>query len=188
MNAGRYIACGAGVVAALFAAVAGVSRKEKTEPPSEPPAPSDRQRIVDTALREYQRVSALPGPVDPQQYWDVAAPGVHIAKGTDWCGGFFLAMIKRAGFAAHTTWSFLGDGISRHVRQTNSPEPGDLAYFTRNQHHAMVEAIDAGGVHLINGNGGGKGVTRSTVPRSAVAAFYSIAPLLAEPVAPNLQA
>jgi hypothetical protein len=62
---------------------------------------------------------------------------------------------------------------------TYVPKPGDIAYFEKNQHHAIVAAINTDGtVDLINGNGTGGAVTESRPAKTKVTAFFSIQPLL----------
>lgn len=149
---------------------------------------SARDLVVHRALLEHGRVNALPAGVnaDPADYWSVAAPSVRLSpaelKATDWCGGFYLWALKVTGLAPDIDWRFDGTGLRAgggNFPPTRDPKPGDLAYFHRNQHHALVESVDGDDIHIINGNGGGKGITRSTVSRSQVAGFFSIEPLLA---------
>jgi hypothetical protein len=143
-----------------------------------------RASAVAAALAEFQRVSATGAPnATPATYWAVAAKQRLTAaevKAKDWCGAFYLWALKVAGVAPPTLyWDLMGRGIAdAHLKLTTTPAPADLAYFTHNQHHAVVESVDGDTIHLINGNGGGKGITRSAVNRKQVAAFYSIAPLL----------
>jgi hypothetical protein len=148
-------------------------------------SPDERRAAAVSAARlELERVNAPDGPrADPADYWDVAAEHSLTAaelKTLDWCGGFYLWALKVGGVApARVFWRFDGTGIgSARLRLTTNPKPADLAYFTKNQHHALVEAVEDDVVHLINGNGGGKGITRSSVHRSDVAGFYSVDPLL----------
>jgi hypothetical protein len=54
------------------------------------------------------------------------------------------------------------------------PEPGDIAYFNRFQHYAIVERCENGRVWLINGNGAGGKVTASDRPISDAALYFSI--------------
>lgn len=136
------------------------------------------------ALAEFARINA-PGapPVNPNDYWQLAGEKPLTAdevRKLDWCGGFYLWALKVAGIAPPSvTWRFDGSGLaSAKLKPTTDPQPADLAYFTKNQHHAMVESVDGDTVHLINGNGGGKGITLTTVQRKQVAGFFSIDPLL----------
>jgi surface antigen len=61
---------------------------------------------------------------------------------------------------------------------TTKPKIGDIAYFTTNQHHAVVVGVNGDSIQIVNGNGLGGKVTVSTTTRAAVTAFYSIVPLL----------
>jgi hypothetical protein len=164
-------------------------------PPTTPPPPPPggggnagrRAAAVAVGLAEFARVNA-PGapPANPADYWAVAADqkltAAEVQK-LDWCGGFYLWALKMGGVApASVFWKFDGTGIgSARLKPTSSPAPADLAYFLKNQHHALIESVDGDTIHLINGNGGGKGITRSSVSRGEVAAFYSVDPLLRNP-------
>ena len=137
-----------------------------------PTQPIDRRTaVVNAAMGEVGQGNA-------QKYWDVVAPGSTIGKGTSWCGGFALWAIKQAGLAANTFWQF-GKGFLYNLPITSSPQPGDIAYFTKNQHHAVVQSVNPDNtVNLINGNGAGGKVSLSKTPKSSIAAFYSIQPLI----------
>jgi len=143
-----------------------------------------RGAAVAAARAEFERVNASGAPnANPADYWAVAAKqklSPTELKKLDWCGGFYLWALKVAGVAPLTLfWNFNGTGIAdAHLKPTTDPKPADLAYFTKNQHHALVESVDGDVIHLINGNGGGKGITRSAVNRKQVTGFFSIEPLL----------
>jgi hypothetical protein len=147
--------------------------EDKPSQPPPPPGPSERQRVVFAALAEV-------GNGDPAKYWADVLPGVD-PRGLDWCGAFALWALHQAGLALDRRW-VLGRGFilvgPNPLPQTTNPKPGDIAYFTKNQHEAIVEFVSPGAVQLINGNGQGGRVSVSTVPRSSVTAFFSIAPLL----------
>lgn len=160
--------------------------KNEDSPSQPPPAPvpprgpeSKRQAVVFAALGEV-------GNGDPTKYWADVLPGVD-AKGLEWCGAFALWALHQAGLALDRRW-VLGRGfilVGPHpLPQTTNPKPGDIAYFSKNQHEAIVEFVSPGAVQLVNGNGQGGRVTVSTVPRASVTAFFSIEPLLAE-TSPN---
>jgi len=164
-----------------------------TPTPPAPPAPPGgsndgrRAAAVTVGLREFERVNAPGAPrANPADYWAVAADqqltAAEVQK-LDWCGGFYLWALKMAGVASPLVfWKFDGTGIgSAHLKPTADPKPADLAYFEKNQHHALIESVDGDTINLINGNGGGQGITRSSVSRSQVAAFYSVDPLLRAP-------
>lgn len=176
MLAKRYLYSILGV-AGLAALVLGTMRSDSFSPTGPSPVPiphtpeAQRAEVVNAALREV-------GSGDAQKYWDVSAPGVAIGKGISWCGGFALWALKQAGLATNVFWEF-GKGFLYKLPTTKNPQPGDIAYLTKNQHHAVVSSTNAdGSVNLINGNGAGGKVSLSTTPRSSIAAFYSIDPLL----------
>lgn len=192
----------AGLAVALVGIVA-VLGSSSSCPPSKPPPPPEppknrgdvlRLAAVAAALREFERVNAAGAPkVNPADYWAVAAKQKLTpseVKALDWCGGFYLWALKVAGLAPPTLfWKFDGTGIgSAKLMPTNNPKPADLAYFKKNQHHALIEAVDGDTIHLINGNGGGKGITRSSVSRKQVAGFFSVEPLLQQAPGSGLNA
>ncbi len=131
--------------------------------------PSRRERVVNAALREL-------GNGDPGRYWDAVLPGQ--AAPADWCGAFALWALQQAGLATGWRWE-VGKGFLYRLPLTTRPDKGDVAYFDKSQHHAIVaDLLMNGDVELLNGNGAIGVVTRTVVPRSAVTAFYSIEPLL----------
>jgi hypothetical protein len=68
--------------------------------------------------------------------------------------------------------------FSRKLPVTHDPKPGDLAYFDKPfQHHALVQSVDADGVHLIQGNYGTPGHVAESVTRK-VPVYYSIQALV----------
>lgn len=147
-----------------------------------------RARVVAIALNEV-------GERDPYKYWREVLP-VHftefqvrqIADSEEWCGGFALWCLRQAGLARDIDWE-LGQGFCFRLPRTTSPEPGDVAYFDRNQHHAIVaERLFPSDVLLVNGNAGsrdldGDGTIGETVntgqrPLSDAAAYFSIQGLI----------
>ncbi len=132
-------------------------------------AASPRKRVVSAAAGELGKGSAAP-------YWQDVL-GSAIGAPPEWCGAFTLWALHRAGLAKDWKWE-IGKGYLYRLPTTTNPEPGDVAYFDRFQHQAIVESVTPTDVVLLNGNGAGGKVTRTNVPRSNVRAFYSIAPLL----------
>ena len=130
-----------------------------------------RRAVVRAAVREpgdKPRVA---------EYWK-AALGHDGEHPPDWCGALPLWALKRAGLARDLQWE-VGKGFLYHLPTTSVPKPGDIAYFNKNQHHAIVQAVNSDGtVSLINGNGTQGHITQSRPNRSAVTAFYSIKPLI----------
>lgn len=95
-----------------------------------------------------------------------------------WCGIFNLWVLHQAGLAKNTKW-ITGTGFLYQLPKTSDPKPGDTAYFSKEQHHAIVGEVNSDGtVTLINGNGAGGKVSFSRVPKSSVTAFYSIKPFI----------
>lgn len=143
--------------------------------PSVPPLPG-RDAVVLAALSQV-------GSSDAARYWADVMPGVNAGK-LDWCGAFALWCLHQAGLALDRHW-VIGKGfilVGPHpLPTTTDPKPGDIAYFNHNQHQAIVSAVTASGVELVNGNGSAGKVSISTVPKSAVTAFFSIEPLLHQP-------
>jgi len=99
-----------------------------------------------------------------------------------WCGAFALRCLMRA-LPACADWTWHpGKGFLEvyGLPKVKLPEVGDIAYFARNQHHAIVVGVGSGKVTLVNGNGmlaPAEGVTHSTVAIGDVSAFYSIGKL-----------
>lgn len=149
-----------------------------------------RMAIVTTALNEV-------GNSEPKKYYLGVVKGI-VSGHLDWCGIFGLWVYHQNGILTDVTWHF-GDDTNhdghpefgflmvppKALPMTNTPEPGDIAYFNRKQHHAVVEAVQINEISLINGNGLGGKVTRSTTHRQAVTAFFSIAPYLKDSVFPE---
>lgn len=136
-----------------------------------------RLAVVAAALGEL-------GESEPMKYWKEVVPRhwndfqlKQYAESKSWCGGFALWCLKQAELAPETFWK---DGlgfllVSPHVLEiVNAPEPGDIAYFHKHQHHAVVCHADNGTVRLVNGNGEGGKVTVTDIALDSVDAFYSI--------------
>lgn len=160
-------------------------------PPSPPvPVPNTTRPALPLQGRAAVVAAAVSqlGNNNPAPYWADVLPGKD-AGDADWCGAFALWCLHQAGLALDWFWEIeSGFALSdkhQSLPQTKAPLPGDMAYFDHNQHMAVVELVSASAVQLINGNGNGGAVTRSTAARSSVTAFFSIAPLLAEAGLPN---
>lgn len=128
-------------------------------------APDYRARVV--AIAKSQVGQPL-----RDEYLADAAPqfaGSH----PSWCGIFALWTLHQAGLGVGVQW-IVGKGFLFRLSQTADPQPGDLAYFDRAQHHAIVARVHDGQVELINGNGSGAVVSLSTAPRAKARAYYSI--------------
>jgi hypothetical protein len=143
-----------------------------------------RARVVELAAAEL-------GASDPAPYW--TAVEVPSPFPRHWCGGFALRCLRAAGL---TSWKWIvGKGFIWYGENgkplalprlpvVRHPKPGDVAYFKRGQHYAIVERVEGNTVHTIDGNTKAPPtdltpcVRRHARPRLAAAAYYSIAPLL----------
>jgi hypothetical protein len=133
-------------------------------------ADSIRQRIVNIARTQL-------GKADLETYLASAAPD-FVGQKPEWCGIFALWVLKQAGLGAGVTW-IVAKGFIFRLPRTQNPEPGDIAYFNKFQHQAIVAAVRGNEIDLINGNGKGGVVTESTTTREQAEAFYSIQPWIA---------
>jgi hypothetical protein len=131
------------------------------EPPLEA---SEKRALVDALARKYLGYS------DPSSFWERC--GVHRPYPPAWCGAFALSCLIEAELCE---WPWLiGKGFLFRLPTTKSPEIGDISYFEKHQHHAVVGS----GGQLINGNGVGGRVSLSIHDPSKVTAYYTIASLL----------
>lgn len=136
---------------------------------------------IDLGLRG---VTPLPNPARVRDYWaDVLPPG---AKPWDfpehWCGALCLFCIHRAELGLDVFWKAgFASRVLRQLEPGELPEPGDVAYFHRYQHHAIVESVDSlrETFESVDGNQA-PGIQRRTRPLKSAAAFYSLEPLLAK--------
>jgi hypothetical protein len=134
-----------------------------------------RQAMVDAAVKEQQNP-------DPQKYCnDTIANGKSVdCSKLSWCGIFALYCLHVAGLGLDIGW-ILGKGFLYRLPNLfkTKPKMGDIAYFDRYQHHAIVKSVNSDGtVTLINGNGAPGQITTTTKKLSDVTAFFSIAPLI----------
>lgn len=118
------------------------------------------------------------GKADLNTYFADAAP-MYVGQKPSWCGIFALWALHQAGLAKGIMWK-VGLGFLYRLKQTTDPKPGDLAYFDKNQHHAIIADVRGDEVDLINGNGSGGMVSLSTAPKSKARAYYSIQSLIDE--------
>jgi hypothetical protein len=135
---------------------------------------AQRERVVQAALAE------IPAP-NPDKYWrDVLGPNYSGPFPPYWCGAFALWALHMAELGLKLRW-IVGFGFLSNLRilpARESPKPGDIAYFKKLQHHAIVERVEGQMLHLINGNAAGGSISRSVVNRSEATAVYSIDSLL----------
>jgi len=172
---------GFGIVAAIAALGAGLAfllRKADTVTNPTLPnidtgdTPAGKRAAVITAAGSQLGAS------DPSPYWKEVY-GSYPGKAYAWCGVFALWALHVAGVTNEPWKVGIGFIFPLGLKQTPVPEPGDIAYFQKNQHHAIVAAVNSDGtVSLINGNGTGGAVTESRPDIEDVTAFYSIGTLL----------
>jgi hypothetical protein len=98
-----------------------------------------------------------------------------------WCGGYALRCLRRV-LGINWTWkNGIGFAEPHGMPRVTLPEPGDIAYFAKNSHYAIVADVGSGNVQLVNGNGLTaplEGVTETSRPLLAAAGgpstYYSI--------------
>jgi hypothetical protein len=128
-----------------------------------------RSKVVKAATSQI-------GKQDSSVYWKDVLPS-QSSFPPEWCGAFALWSLHQAGLAKAWNWE-IGKGFLYKLPTTKDPQPGDIAYFSKFQHQAVVKSVEGDNVTLLNGNGTGKAVTETTIPKAHAAAYYSIAPLL----------
>lgn len=150
------------------------------------------ERTMDERIRELRTrivtiAKSQEGKSDPDVYWrEVLPQGDSPPYPKSWCGAGYMWCLHQA----HTGLKVLnwkrGFGITSAFQvaklpfpTTRDPKPGDMAYFTKNQHHAVVEEVAGGMVRLINFNGSGGEVTRTQASYTQATCYYSIGPALA---------
>ena len=125
-----------------------------------------RKKVVDAARSEV-------GKKNLDVYFRDAAPQ-FIGQKPSWCGIFALWSLHQAGLAKDVMWK-TGIGFLRAQDITTDPKPGDIAYYDKFSHQAIVAAVHGDTVDLINGNGSGGVVSLSSPEKSKARAYYSIA-------------
>nr|WP_236669098.1 DUF4157 domain-containing protein [Aquimarina mytili] len=91
-----------------------------------------------------------------------------------WCGIFSVYAIKKAGIDLGY-WQ-MGKGVSAFgtLQPTDNPQPGDIGYFTKQQHHCIIKAVNGDMIDSIDGNSGNfSEVKERTRPRSQFHAFFT---------------
>lgn len=130
-----------------------------------------RDRVVAAARAEL-------GKGESAKYWKDVDPEL---AGTNaaWCGGFALWCLHQAGLAKNIQW-ITGKGFLGRLHRLDSitdAKPGDIAYYNKFQHHAVVAANNGDGtLDDINGNGSGGKVTETKNAKPD--AVYSIQSLI----------
>lgn len=139
--------------------------------------PSVEHESADTIrARVVAWAESQEGASDPTPYWVDALDGAQPPYPKSWCGAFVLAALHSAGLALNRFWA-IGKGLEATLpllERTSDPQPGDIAYFTANQHMAVVIERRGDVVALVNGNGKGGRVVIDERPVSSVKQFYSI--------------
>jgi hypothetical protein len=116
------------------------------------------------------------------EIFHLAAPGVwsddvikYLVPGLpSWCGIFAVYCIKKSGIDIGN-WQ-MGKGVSSFgkLKQTDSPQAGDIAYMDAHQHHAIVVKVEGDVVHTIDGNSGLKSeITENQRPIKAFRGFFT---------------
>jgi hypothetical protein len=134
---------------------------------------SVRLDAVSALLREYRNFPSG----RPFLYWqNVLAPSETPPK--DWCGAFVLYGLHQAGLARDVRWiPGIGFASPEDLPITNHPEPGDLLYIDRLQHHAMVVSYnpETGIVVSVDGNQPGIALRERHISQVQI---YSIQPFV----------
>lgn len=117
--------------------------------------------------------------------WSDAKVDQYQAK--HWCGAFSLLCLKDAQLpgAADIFWK---DGVGyvepHHFPHTTKPKPGDIAYFDKLSHYAIVTDVYADTFASVDGNQGTSlaepCIKLKSRPLAAARTFYSIAHLVGE--------
>jgi hypothetical protein len=148
---------------------------------------SSGAELVHPVTIQNDRVPAdwrpIENPARVREYWaDVLPAGTPLYDyPKEWCGALCLFVLHRAELALDVFWK--GGFLARRCRllhASETPQPGDMAFFERYQHHAIVEAVDAERrtFDSIDGNQAPGIVRRAARPFAAVKGFYSIDPLI----------
>lgn len=132
-----------------------------------------RKRVVDAARSQV-------GKRELDTYFADAAPQ-YVGQHPEWCGIFALWCLHQAGLAKDKTWKTGLGFLETHpaLPKTHDPKPGDIAYYTKFQHQAVVLVNNGDGTtENANGNGTGGVVTIGRPAISDAFAFYSIQGLI----------
>jgi len=93
-----------------------------------------------------------------------------------WCG-IFATWAVMTGGGTCGPWDS-GPRCSSMNRITKDPKPGDVGYFTANQHHCIIASVNGDQIETIDGNsydgssGGNGAITSKTRSRHDFAAFF----------------
>jgi peptidoglycan hydrolase-like protein with peptidoglycan-binding domain len=103
-------------------------------------------------------------------------PGSSSNGLVSWCG-IFATWAVMTGGGNCGPWDS-GPRCSSMSKITSNPRPGDVGYFTSNQHHCIIASVDGDQIETIDGNSydgdsGGNGAVTSTMRRrSDFAGFF----------------
>ncbi len=141
-------------------------------------APTPVQQYSGKRAKVVEVAQSQLGERDPHKYYEDCAPMYMGTKPNDksWCGVFALWCLRQVGLT-DKMWVDGKGFASGYLPITNSPEPGDIAYFARNSHYAIVKGVTNGRVYLINGNAmlaPKEGVVANDRAFTEVTVFYSI--------------
>lgn len=112
-----------------------------------------RGDIVFTALCEFywqkKDSHGNPIPPNPAKYWEALSLKAPFPK--SWCGAFVGYSIAQNG--GDLVW-VPTQGLRPAPKQIDKRAglPGDIAWFVKNQHYALIEEIDATGYLTVEGN------------------------------------
>lgn len=101
-----------------------------------------------------------------------------------WCGAFALVCLHDAQLALGVHWKdAVGFCEPQRLEHVKIPQPGDIAWFLKNQHYAIVESVRGNLFDSIDGNQGATLQAPSIKLHtgrelSSVAVFYSIGKFL----------
>lgn len=142
-----------------------------------------QQSVTSTVERIPAEWVPIANPARVREYWaDVLPPGTPVHDyPKHWCGALCLFALHRAELGLDVFWrGGFAARVLRQIEKGEVPKPGDVAYFKRNQHHAIVEHVDALArtVDTIDGNQEPGIVRKLARPFGSVAGFYSLEPLL----------
>jgi hypothetical protein len=121
---------------------------------------------------------------DVAKYWRTILKNPNPPYPKHWCGALALFGIKKAGLAKDVNWE-IGKGflLPNKLKRITAAEleVGDIAYFNKNQHHAVVKSVnDDGTITTLDGNDVGGSIGEHIRNPAKVTAFYSIDKFLEE--------
>lgn len=109
------------------------------------------------------------GKSDATKYWNGL---LNPPYPPSWCGAFCLWCFHKVGVAKEG-W-VVGKGFLYRYPTTTTPQKGDVVYFTKYQHQAMIVGVSGDTLTLVNGNGNGGKVTLGTCKLKDASGFYNV--------------